>query len=68
MSKFLRHEGCPECGSSDALAIYEDGGKHCFAAGCTHHINGGTVEEPKTVNAKPLQMFGVVSNIPQRRI
>ena len=68
MSKFLRHEGCPKCNSSDALAIYDDGGKHCFAAGCSYHVHGGPVEEQITSNAKPLQMFGVVSNVPQRRI
>jgi len=34
LSKFLRHEGCPSCGSSDGLAIYEDN-KHCFV--CNYH-------------------------------
>jgi len=68
-SKFLRHESCPECGSSDALAIYDDGGQHCFGAGCDYHVHGGdqgmTSELPK---AKPLNFKGVVSSIPQRRI
>ena len=70
-SKFLRHEGCPECGSSDALAIYDDGGQHCFASGCDYHVFGGgetpmtTQELPK---AKPLNMGGVVAAIPQRRL
>lgn len=36
-SKFLRHEPCPSCGSSDALARYSNGSGHCFAAGCGHH-------------------------------
>lgn len=26
----VRHEACPDCGSSDSLAVYEDGGKFCF--------------------------------------
>jgi len=30
---FLRHEPCPRCGSSDALAIYSDGGSFCFSCG-----------------------------------
>lgn len=68
-SKFLRHESCPECGSSDALAIYDDGGQHCFGAGCDYHVHGGdhgmTSELPK---AKPLNFKGVVSSIPQRRL
>lgn len=32
MSKFSHHEGCPKCGSSDGLAVYEDN-KHCFVCG-----------------------------------
>jgi twinkle protein len=38
LSKFLRHEGCPECGSSDGLAIYEDN-ENCFV--CPYHKNYG---------------------------
>lgn len=26
----VRHEPCPDCGSSDSLAVYDDGGKFCF--------------------------------------
>ena len=29
---FLRHEACPDCGSSDALAVYDDGHTYCFYA------------------------------------
>jgi len=70
-SKFVRHESCPECGSSDALAIYDNGGQHCFASGCDYHVFGDgetpmtTQELPK---AKPLNMGGVVAAIPQRRL
>ena len=69
--KFLRHESCPECGSSDALAIYDNGGQHCFGSGCDYHVFGDgetpmtTKELPK---AKPLNMGGVVAAIPQRRL
>lgn len=34
-SNYLYKEECPECGSSDANAVYDDGHKHCFA--CGHH-------------------------------
>ncbi len=68
MANFLRHEGCPKCKSSDALAIYDDGGQHCFGVNCNYHINGGNVEQNPLPKAKPLQMYGVVSNIPQRRL
>ena len=35
MSKLVRHEGCEECGSSDASALYDDGHSHCFSCGVT---------------------------------
>jgi Zn ribbon nucleic-acid-binding protein len=35
---FLRHEACPVCPSSDGLAVYEDGGMHCFS--CGYHKHG----------------------------
>ena len=70
MAKFLRHEGCPKCNSSDALAIYEDGSKHCFSAVCDYHVHGDGVmsEVIPIAKAKPLQMFGTVAAIPNRRI
>lgn len=34
MGRFLRHEPCPECGSRDNLAIYDDGSAFCF--GCRY--------------------------------
>lgn len=36
MSKFIRHDRCPECGSSDGLGIYDDN-EHCFV--CDYHKN-----------------------------
>jgi len=30
MSTFLRHEPCPNCGSSDGNAIFDDGHSYCF--------------------------------------
>ncbi len=29
-SKFLRHEACDSCGSSDAKAVYSDASAYCF--------------------------------------
>lgn len=31
MANFVRHEPCPNCGSTDNLAIYDDGSYHCFS-------------------------------------
>lgn len=33
MSVFLRHDPCERCGSSDAKAIYSNGGTYCFSCG-----------------------------------
>ncbi|CAB4139303.1 Archaeal primase DnaG/twinkle, TOPRIM domain [uncultured Caudovirales phage] len=46
-STFLRHEPCPECGSSDALARYSDGHAHCFACGHYEKAEGDTGANPK---------------------
>jgi twinkle protein len=70
MANFLRHEGCPKCNSSDALAIYDDGSTHCFSAVCDYHTHGDS-DMPEVIpiaKAKPLQMFGTVAAIPNRRI
>ncbi len=37
-AEFVRHEPCPQCGSSDANAIYSDGHSYCFA--CRHWAPG----------------------------
>jgi len=40
-NRLLRHESCPSCGSSDALAIYDDH-EYCFSFGCKHYKNYDT--------------------------
>lgn len=35
MSKLIKHGPCPSCGSSDNLAIYDDG-EYCFSQGCNY--------------------------------
>lgn len=32
MGNVVRHTACPECGSSDALAVYDDGSTYCWSA------------------------------------
>lgn len=69
-SHFLHHEPCNSCGSSDALAVYSDGGEHCFS--CGYHKYGGQevsldeAPQPKAVAA--VDMSGVVSPIPDRKL
>lgn len=31
MANFVRHDSCPECGSKDNLAVYDDGSYFCFS-------------------------------------
>lgn len=38
MSVFKYHDECPECGSQDNLAVYDDH-EHCFSEGCGYHKN-----------------------------
>ena len=54
----MEHEGdylfkgpCPECGSSDACAVYTDGNKHCFSCGKTFFKTEEAKEAPP-VNPK----------------
>ena len=67
---FVKHEPCPECGSSDALARYTSGSAHCFS--CNHHIqaNGNVAQySAPTQLRRPLeQMTGTISPIQDRRI
>lgn len=37
MSKYLEKKPCPECGSTDNLAIYDDH-EHCFSEGCDYDL------------------------------
>ena len=48
-AKFIRHENCPDCGSSDARSYYDDGHYYCFA--CEKHTpaeSGGASNENST--------------------
>ncbi len=65
-SYFLRHEPCDNCGSSDALAVYSDGGRHCFS--CEYHVNGETMEVTEVKPKTGVELNGVVAAIPNRKI
>ncbi len=71
-SQFVKHESCPRCQSSDALARYSDGHAHCFAVGCGYRESSKgevmTEAEPAVTIKRPLEVAGVVADIPDRRI
>ena len=43
---YMYKEGCDDCGSSDAKAVYSDGNTHCFSCGTTTR-NQPRTEAPK---------------------
>jgi twinkle protein len=48
-NRFVQHEPCPNCGSKDNLARYEDGSAYCF--GC-HYFEGGDKEKTVVIKEK----------------
>jgi len=68
-SKVIRREACPECGSKDNVAVYDDGGKHCYGASCTYrvHSNSGNIVEIER-KPSPMQTTGTLSGIADRKI
>lgn len=47
MSKFIRHDACPKCGSKDNLAIYDDN-ENCMSVDCDYHKEYGSGEKTVT--------------------
>ena len=58
-SEFIRHDPCPDCGSSDALAVYTDGHTYCFS--CTTRTPGDGEQ-----NKLPMQSNVKFKGNPQR--
>ena len=58
-SEFIRHDPCPDCGSSDALAVYTDGHTYCFS--CTTRTPGDGQQ-----NKLPMQSNVQFKGNPQR--
>src|SRR3546814_2338481 len=58
MSKCIRYDPCPECGSKDNLAVYDDGHSHCYGCGYTvqqHNIKEKTLESAPSEKIKPVK-------------
>lgn len=52
MSKFIKHETCPKCGSKNNLAIYDDH-EICFGFDCGYHKNYNDKGGVKTIEKQP---------------
>lgn len=71
MGRVVSRESCPQCGSTDNVARYEDGGYYCYTPDCTYAGKGDQgyvpqVKSIKVMNASELR--GVVEDIPNRRL
>jgi twinkle protein len=76
-SNFVRKEACPQCGSGDNLARYDDGHAHCFTNGCNHreHANGtpsdhGSGKKEKKPISEALRPYfdGEITDLAVRKI
>lgn len=74
-STFLRHERCPDCGSSDALSVYTDGHTYCFSCNTYHRGDddegGEEVEETVQDHSdRHLRLIpeGLYQSLPKRHL
>jgi len=72
-SNFLRHEPCPDpdCGSRDALSVYDDGHAHCFS--CNRTFNpfpplSTSAMPQKNQKSSPLITGGKPKELGKRRL
>ena len=64
-SEFVRHDACPNCGSSDGLAIYSDGHTFCFV--CHHYVHGDGTNNHHTMTTH-VQLQGSAGRLQKRGI
>ena len=63
-SEFVRHLACPNCGSSDANSLYDDGHTFCFV--CHHRTTGDG--ESYHIHQNKMQLIGDAANLTTRKI
>jgi twinkle protein len=66
-ANFIQHTSCNDCGSSDALGVYDDGSSWCFS--CGTFKKGDTVDiTPKTPSNTGLIPTGEARSLPKRKL
>jgi len=65
-SEFVRHEPCPNCGSSDARSLYSDGHTFCFV--CQTHTKGDGQEFHSQTMSKNVQLRGQPERLRKRNL
>lgn len=63
-SKFIKHEPCPSCGSTDNLARFDDGHGWCFGCRRYEPADGEVAQERKPVNTSLIDCS--VVSLPKR--
>ncbi len=53
-NKFIQHQPCDACGSSDASALYSDNSTWCFSCSTYTSGDGEVVDAPAKPGAQPL--------------
>ena len=64
-SEFIQHQPCPDCGSSDALAVYTDGHTFCFSCQTRKAGNGDSHTHQMQTN---VNFRGSAQRLQKRRI
>ena len=66
MADFSHHEPCPDCGSRDNLARYDDGSGFCF--GCSHHEQGDGTRSDRPRRPPTALIQGEAKALPHRAL
>ncbi len=65
-SEFIRHIACPNCGSSDANALYTDG--HTFCHKCHYRTNGDGTTSTHNHRMSNVEFKGSAARLASRKI
>lgn len=67
-SNFLYHAPCPNCGSSDANSVYDDGHQFCFSCNHYQHDNSGQPTKSELKSKDSSLLSGTYMDITKRKI
>ena len=67
-SAFKHHEPCPQCGSKNNLARYEDGSAYCFGSDCKYYEKAEGQATVIKINTKANLQDGEFQDLVRRKI
>lgn len=67
-SRFVSHTPCPDCGSSDGAALYDDNHSHCFVCGITRKESGEISVDTVSKKEKMGLITGTYQDLIKRKI